>query len=595
MRTRTTPPLDNKVFGIASNLFGFGSAEIKKTIEKEVAITLLTTDKEPLTAVYPAIVEEAFAQTMDNYRKHVALKNSQYSEENAQIDEHNRMVRLYRKKDKQGQWINKLTDIQVEYSKLFIDNKRNKALNPTDYNEKVEEFCNEYGMIVQKKKLITIKYATELVFQNFLCLYNQQLMVKNKRYMQHGILDKSPLEAFKINSWKVTKLKRNDIISLPLCTKTIRNHRQRLEEFGIFTEYHFNGVNRPVEVHINPTILVVKDLQTNKILTAENQSVTSDSGKIVPEQNESTRAYINENQIKKVENSTFGDKVSLSVGRFIFFTGTPNGKEGNPTEAAAAESVKISPKSTNIPESLSDKLQNLIIHPQELAVNLADGQYNTYKPIRLEYLEREAFGGTLLKEEYRELCIQDIFKMSAKIWKNHTPYAGSWKKAINLYYQSKFLAFTGDSFNKANVFEDMKAMRWRLLWAMSWYRKNENVNPLFPSDYFDFTRKNRKEVGFEYTKQKYAEHLKYKEKAEAFKKKQEANAVRRAATINYSKKFETVVNKFFKDKMTLTELYNHVDKNFPAEFTAKLSEKIEQKAIKASEKYQFVRYDLHDF
>lgn len=585
MRTRNNQPLDNKVFGIASNLFGFGSTEIKKTIEKEVAITLLT-DKEPLTAVYPAIVEEAFAQTMDNYRKHVALKNFQCSEENGLIDEHNRVVRIFKKQ-------NQLTDIQTEYSRLFV--KNNQSLNPTDYNEKVEEFCNEYGMIVQKKKLITIKYATELVFQNFLCLYNQQLMVKNKRYMQHGILDKTPIEAFKVNSWKVTKIKRNGVTSLPVCTKTIRNHRQRLEEFGVFTEYHYAGSNRAVELHINPTILVVKDLQTNKILTSENQCVTPDEGKKVPNDNESTRTFINENQIKEVKNSTSKIKGLPSVGSFIFFTRTPNGNEGNPAEAAAAESVKVLPKSTNIPESLSDKLQSLILHPQELAVNLADGQYNSYRPIRLEYLEREAYGGTLLKEEFRELCIQDIFKMSAKIWKNRTPYAGSWKKAINLYYQSKFIAFTGNSFNKSNIFDEMKAMRWRLLWAMKWYRKNENHNPLFPSDYFDFTRKDRKEVGFEYTKQKYAEHLKYKEKAEAFKKKQEANAVRRAATINYSKKFETVVNKFFKDKMTLTELYNHVDKNFPPEFTAKLPEKIEQKAIKASEKYQFVRYDLSDF
>ena len=594
MRTKNTQPLDNKVFQVASNLFGYGNTEAKKEIEIEIAKAIIITEKLPLMAIYPAIIDEAFAQTMDNYRKHVALKNFQCEAENDLIAAHNRMVRLYRKKDKNRNWINKLTEIQVEYSRLFVENKRNKALNPTDYNEKVDSFCAEYGMLVQKKKIITIKPATELVFQNMLCLYNQQLMIKNKRFMSHGFVEKSPLEAFKLNSWKVTKLKRNDIISLPLCTKTIRNHRQRLEEFGVFVEYHFNGKNRPVEVHINPTILVVKDIQNNKIITAENQSVTLDSEKIIPQQNESTRAYINENQIKEVEKSTTILKGLPLVGSFIFFTGTPRRNKENPT-GGAAESVKVSPKSESIPNSLSDKLQNLIIHPQELAVNLADGQYNTYKPIRLEYLEQEAYHGTLLKEEYRELCIQDIFKQSAKIWKNRTPYAGSWKKAINLYYQSKFIAFTGNSFNKSNIFDEMRAMRWRLHWAMSWYRKNNTVNPLFPSDYFDFTRKKAKEVGFEYTKQKFSEHLKYKEKAEQFKKKAEADAARRGIKINYSKKFETVVNNFFKDKLTLTELYNHVEKNFPPEFSAKLHEKIEQKALKVSEKQHFVQYDLSDF
>jgi len=585
MRTRNTQPLDNKVFNLASTLFGFGTTEAKKTIEKEIAVTILVSENLPLTAVYPAVIEEAFAQTMDNYRKHIEIKNFQCNEENELIAAHNRVVRKFKKETQ-------LTEIQLEFSKLFVKNK--KALNPHDYNEEVDSFCAEYGMIVQKKKLITVKYATELVFQNLLCLYNQQLMVKNKRYMSHGIVTESPLEAFKVNSWKATKIKRNGVTSLPVCTKTIRNHRQRLEEFGVFTEYHYAGSNRAVELHINPTILVVKDLQNNKLCTSENQHVTPDSGKEVPNDNESTRTFINENQIKKVENSTIGDKVSLSVGSFIFFTRTPAGNTENLT-GGAAENVKVSVKSENIPESLSDKLQNLIVHPQELAVNLADGQYNSYKPIRLEYLRDEAYHGTLLNEEFRELCIQDIFKQSAKIWKNRTPYAGSWKKAINLYYQSKFIAFTGNSFNKANIFDEMRAMRWRLHWAMSWFRKNNTVNPLFPSDYFDFTRKNAKEVGFEYTKQKFAEHLKYKEKAEAFKKKQEANAKKRAETINYAKKFEMVVNRFFKDKMTLTELYNHVDKNFPPEFLAKLHEKIEQKALKASEKHHFVQYDLSDF
>lgn len=595
MRTRNTQPLNNQVFNIASNLFGFGNVEVKKTIEKDIAISVATEENEQLMAVYPAIIDEAFAQTMDNYRKHVATKNFQCEEENELIEAHNRVVRQFRKKDKAGNWINNLTKIQIEYSRLFVENKQNKALNPTDYNIKVDEFCAEYGMLVQKKKLITIKYATELIFQNLLCLYNQQLMVKNKRYMKHDIVTKTPLEPFKVNAWKATNLKRNDIISLPLCTKTIRNHRQRLEEFGVFTEYEFHGINRPVELQINPTILVVKDLRNNKILTAENQNVTPESGKIVPEQNDSTRPFINENQIKEVDNSTTDLKGLPSVGAFIFYTRTPSGNVGNPTEGGAAESVKVSPKSKNITNSLSDKLQELILHPQELAVNLAEGHYNSYKPIRLEYLEKEAYNGTLLREEFRELCIQDIFKMSAKIWRNRTPYAGSWKKAINQYYQNKFIAFTGNSFNKANIFDEMKAMRWRLLWAMSWFKKNSNVNPLFPADYFDFTRKNSKEVGFEYTKHKYSEHLKYKEKAAELKKKQEANANRRTAAINHSKKFETVINKFFKDKMTLTELYGYVEKNLPPQFTAKLSEKIEQKALKANEKYNFVRYSLDDF
>ena len=72
----------------------------------------------------------------------------------------------------------------------------------------------------------------------------------------------------------VTQLKRKEINSIDICTKTVRNHRQRLEEAGVFTEYHFAGRNRPVEVHINPEILTVLDMKTSKLKNDENKIVS---------------------------------------------------------------------------------------------------------------------------------------------------------------------------------------------------------------------------------------------------------------------------------------------------------------------------------
>lgn len=158
-------------------------------------------------------------------------------------------------------------------------------------------------------------------------------------------------------------------------------------------------------------------------------------------------------------------------------------------------------------ETLSEKLQALIIHPKELAERLANGEFNEYKPIRLEYLEKEAYGGILLKEEFRELCIQDILKMSAKIWENERPSVDIWDKVLELYSNNKFLAFTGNSFSKANIVEGMKALRWRLNWVLEWFQEHKDINPLPPSDYFDFRKKSKEEGGFEYSKQKYDEYL----------------------------------------------------------------------------------------
>ncbi|MFV8373992.1 hypothetical protein ACNQGC_01580 [Flavobacterium sp. GSP11] len=579
--------LDSKVFSLASKLFGFGNTiEKKKTLES-IATTVATSLQmdNRIMAVYPAISIEAFSITMDNYRKYIAGYNFKTNAENDLIDKHNANVRCFIRQ-------NELNEIQKEFSTLFVKNKQ--SLKAREYNENVDDFCKDYGMILYKKKIQTVKYATELVFQNLLHLYNSQLMKRNEQYMKLGVTAIRPIEEFKINSFLVTELKRNGINSLDLCTKTVRNHRQRLQECGVFVDYVFKGQNRPIEVHINAEILTVLDLKTSKLTIAENQCLTSESEKVLPDNNENTRTVLNEYQKKEnVKNiPLFNKEFPLVTPSYLFFTGTPASKEQNPTEGTGAESVKVL-------ETLSEKLQNLILHPQELAVNLANKEYNNYKPIDIRYLFKEAYSGTMLKEDFRELVIQDFFKTISKIYKNTTPFVGSWKKAIALYMQNKWIAFTGEAFNKASIVDDVQQMRWRAEWARKWFVKNE-FPPLFPYDYFDMTRKTSKEVGFEYTKAKWGEHLQGKAKYEALKKKQEANAVRRKVAINYAKKCENEVNRFFKNKITMPQLFDYVEKNLPVEYLEKLPKMIEKKSLKMNEKVinidtDFAQYDFSEF
>lgn len=579
--------LDSKVFSLASNLFGFGNTiEKKKTLES-IATTVATSLQldNRIMAVYPAISIEAFSITMDNYRKYIAGYNFKTYAENDLIDKHNANVRCFI-----GQ--NELNEFQKEFSILFVKNKQ--SLKAREYNENVDDFCKDYGMILYKRKIQTVKYATELVFQNLLHLYNTQLMKRNEQYMKLGVTAIRPIEEFKINSFLVTELKRNGINSLDLCTKTVRNHRQRLQECGVFVDYVFKGQNRPVEVHINAEILTVLDLKTSKLTIAENQRLISESEKVLPDNNENTRTVLNECQKKEnVKNiSLFNKEFPLVTPSYLFFTGTPASKEQNPTEGAGAENVKVS-------ETLSEKLQNLILHPQELAVNLANKEYNNYKPIDIRYLFKEAYSGTMLKEDFRELVIQDFFKSISKIYKNTTPFVGSWKKAISLYMEYKWIAFTGEAFNKSSIVDDIQQMRWRAEWARKWFVKNE-FPPLFPYDYFDMTRKTSKEVGFEYTKAKWGEHLQGKAKYEALKKKQEANAVRRKVAINYAKKCENEVNRFFKNKITMPQLFDYVEKNLPVEYLEKLPKMIEKKSLKMNEKIinidtDFAQYDFSEY
>jgi hypothetical protein len=568
MRTNVNPKLDDKVFSLASNLFGFGNTLAKKEVEQTIALPLQLDNR--IIAVYPAIIEEAFATTMDNYRKYIASYNFKTQAENELIQKHNTSVAQFCKE-------NTLTQVQIEFRKVFVLNKKN--LKPRAYNEAVNEFSNHYGLIVEKKKIQTVKYATEIVFQNLLHLYNSQLMKRNEKFIKAGINSKRPLQEFKINSFLVTELKRKEIHSIDICTKTVRNHRQRLEEAGVFVDYHFAGQNRPVEVHINPEILVILEIKTSKLKRVENQGFRCTYWNLLPDNNEITRTPLNEGKMNEnVENISHFQRSSgeALTPSNLFFTGTPNSKEEISTKGAGEKIVKVK-------NTLSEKLQEQLIHPQELAVNLANGEYFNYKPIDIRYLFKEAFSGTLTNEEFRELAIQDFFKSISKIYRFSTPFAGSWKKAINLYYQNKWIAFTGNSFNKSVLVDEIQQMRWRTEWARKWFIKNQ-FPPLFPYDYFDMTRKTSKEVGFEYTKAKWNEHLLSLTKYEALKKKQQNNSIRRIYTINHAKKCETVLNRFFKDKITYTQLYDYVQHNLPNEYLEKLPDLILKKSLKDNEK-----------
>lgn len=577
--------LDSKVFSLASNLFGFGSTAEKKTVENNIAMNVANSlqTENRIMAVYPAISMEAFSITMDSYRKYIASYNFKTTAENDLTEKHNVSVRSFLIE-------NTLSDVQKEFSKVFMS--KSSLLKARAYNEQADAFIKDHGLIIEKKKIQTVKYATELVFQNLLHLYNSQLMKRNEQYMRLGVTAVRPIEEFKINSFLVTALQRNGVTSLDLCKKTVRNHRQRLEECGVFVDYHFSGQNRPVEVHINSSILTILDLKTSKLTTVENQRVTSEIEKVLPDNNENTRTDLNEYQMNENVKNTSHDKVFPTVTPLnLFFTRTRACNRENST-GGGAENVKVL-------NTLSEKLENLVIHSQELAVNLSNHQYNNYKPIDLRILFKEAYSGTMAKENFRELVIQDFFKSISKIYRNSTPYAGSWKKAINFYMQNKFIAFTGDSFNKQSIVDDIQELRWRIEWARKWFAKNSNVTPLFPADYFDMTRKNAKEVGFEYTKSKHSEHLKSKAKYEILKKKREADGVRRKATINHAKKFENEVNRFFKDKITMPQLYDSIEKNLPVEFLEKLPQMILEKSLKISQRFvfddDFLQYNLSEF
>lgn len=551
----------------AANLFGYQPQErlpepIAKVLQNDNVVK----------AIYPAIIDEAFARTMDNYRKYVSDYNSRVKESNLAIDKHNAAVQIY-KKNKQ------LAEYEQQILRNFLIRFAN--LNAWEYNAEVDNAGETFSKFIEKQRIQPIRYATEQIFQNMLYMYNRQLMTRNSEYMRLGVKHPQPIMEFEINAYHITTIKRNEIISLDICNKTVRNHRARLTEAGIITNYTFCGSKRGVKTHINAEILEVLDLQTNKIARAENQCVTPENEKVLPNTNETTGTFLKEyNKRESATPDSCDKELPTATGSLdyknVFYRNT-GCKLKISHRGAAPETVKVS-------ETLSDKLRELIMHPQDLAEKLTAGHYNNYIPLDLRLLYKEAYGGTLTRSEYRELVIQDFFKSAAKLYRFSTAFAGSWKNAINSYMNYKFLTHNNIEFNKAIVFEDIPQLRWRLEDARKWFAKpNVVVSASYPSVYFDFTRKTKKELGFEYTMKRWERHLKYQDEQPAKKRKLERNAENRKKNINNSKKYEDAVRLFLNGKKDFNWLIEYIQNNLPVEFYNSLQYTLEslQTTIKA--------------
>lgn len=520
----------------------------------------LTEKHHQINAYFPYITKECMAMTMDNYRSYVANYNEQIIQANYDVERYNAKVQKYLLLNQKN-----LSEVQTQFSMLFV--LKNKHERTKTFNEKVEEFNNDYGFLVEKRKFQTIKYATEIVFQQLLYAYSVEIAKRTTEYIKLGTNEPTSLQKIRINSWQVATMKRNDIQAIDVCKATIRNHRERLEEAGILVDYLFRGNKKALQFNINSQILVVFDAKTGKFSNAENQTLNSGTCKKLPDSDRTTRTF--KNNIKKIENviddfleegkpSTSSKAADLSV----FLPEHPK-QISEVKTGGAAKTVKI-----------SEDLEKNIIHPQELAEKLSNGDFNNYQRIDKRVLYHEAMYGTLTREEFKKVIIQEFFCNAAKLWRGKFVFVGSWKKAINSYLEKLFLVHNGNDYfliKKELMVDKLDEMLWRINNAHRWFRKT-GINPLFPSDYFDFTRTSKQEIGFEYTKKSYQNHLKYLENKPKLAKSVKKKAEIRTNNLTQAKKFEMKVNQFFKGRISLDELTCYVEENLPVNFQQKLTD-----------------------
>ena len=525
------------------------SQHVKDTLDKKRIHVASSLNERPLRAFLPIIDAEAFAETMDKYRVYVAHINAQRKIENEEIEKYNEKCLKI-----------KLDNVQKTFESVFI--KKHKSLTGKLYNDKVDEFFTEKGIVTLKKKLHIIKYQSELVFQNILHEYSQQLRQNTKVFKELGIEQERPLKMLEINSLKIALLERNGIKSIPVSNETIKNHRKHLLDAGVFFDYTFSGHKRGVKVHINPEILTVLDLKTEKLTTLENQSVILRTAKSFCNNKEVTVTQLDKSNIKEnVNNNSLGKGTASPDNSFALYNNTTSQVKEKQTEGRP-ENVKF-----------SENLENLIEDKISFCNNLKLGKYNNYVPIDIRYLYHESKYGTIPREQFKELVIQDFFKSLARIYKKTSPYFGSWLQAYNLWMDKKLMANNGNLYHKDLMVDKLQEYRWRLNHASKWFTKYD-VRPLFPNQYLDMTRTNPKEIGFEYTRKAFLKHkndLKHRIENENVII---LNAKKRKERINYSRKFDLIISRFMNNRISLNDTFDYIKNNLPEQFRQKFTEKL---------------------
>ncbi|WP_130735494.1 hypothetical protein [Flavobacterium sp. J27] len=494
---------------------------------------------------------------MDKFRVYVDAINAKRKKENQAIAKHNEECKTIT-----------LNEAQQTLKTVFL--KKYKTYSATNYNKEVEVFMEEKGIVLPKKKLHIIKYPTELVFQNILHEYAQQLKQHTKVVQDLGIMDERPLKMLEINSVKIAQLERNGIKSIPVTNETIKNHRKHLIDAGVFFDYTFCGHKRGVKVHLNPEILVVLDLKTEKLTTLENQLVTTRTAKSFGNTKEVTVTQVDNTKIKENVNNNSLEKGTASPDpSFAFYSNTTSQLNDFQTRAAA-KTVKVS---ENLEKLIEDKLT--------FCNNLAQGVYNNWIPIDIRCLHLEAKQGTISREEFKELHIQEQLKSLAKLYKNSNskPYFGSWLKAYDLLLQYQFLNPNGHLYHKDLMVDKQQEYRWRINHANKWFTKT-GVRPLFPHQYLDPTRTTPKEVGFAYTKKAFLKHKKDIQDRMNTENVIILNAKKRKERINYAKKFDLVIRRFMNNRLSLNDTFDYIKNNLPEQYQTKFTEKLLNYSIK---------------
>ncbi|OAB79733.1 hypothetical protein [Cochleicola gelatinilyticus] len=566
---------------------------LKKNVTRSVA--------SPNTFAHPVITKEAHKATLDNYRKYVAAYNDQLKAINKDIRHYNKNVEKFIEK-------NPVTENKILLLKLFTSKYHHYKNNA--YNKEVENFNDTHGLYIKKLPFQTVKPLSLQVFEAFLHGFTVQLQAQVKIFRQIGKTTPTTLPKMSINPYEISCQQRKGTLNLDLCGKTIRNHRERLEQAGVLIEKEYRGTSRPVKFAINPKILVVFEGYTPKTQNAENQFINSDERNVLPHTKVDTRSFKDKLEIKGNVNKHSRDKENssnlLSNLKYYKVTQTQEGEKNSPAQnfnTKPGEKIPIHPKAVDafrakkanraakietsgaliskigvsaaavpaentVHDQLTEKWLNQIDNRFDLAGKLSQGVYNYYTPIATEDLRKMERSPGIDSEDFREIVIQDFIRSAAQLNRYDQAGAGSWGLAIkHIDKQFGCLRFTGKVTSKSDCYSKLMEFRYRLRRAVSWFNKRNWKAVRYASDYFDPLNDLPCDVAWKYTEKFWTKELKRQQDNSAARKKKAFQAAAKKEALIQDKKenekLDRAIRKYFNKTYSLEQLTEYVTKQLP--------------------------------
>jgi len=526
-----------------------------------------------IPAVIPAILQKQAIykaqrlEMLNNYRRYVqayndniATYNEQVAKENAKvytfIEQHNLHRAAAAAQENFKERIGKVSIYEYNKAATLTNTTTQKPIIPLLKHTKVAK-------------------SSEHIFALLLFAYAMQIDQKNNILERCGATTTRGIQKVEVNPYELANTVIDGVNTLPYHTNTIRNHITRLRDAGILINYEFRGHAKPVNYHINSAILEIFDEIPRKNINAENQVVKSEILQTLYHKRIDTRTIKDKNNIIVPVDNTAQLKELIKQ--------LPSGNNKNINDKNTQEHVQKNTNqgpaaAENIPE-ITRFLETKIEDEHEFCAQLSKNHYKNYRFTHRKHFEHELYRGVMDADAFRELLIQTFIKISAPIWKDASNInAGCWYNAYQLINETMLINPNGSTPSKQVLMYQFDNLVYRITWAKRFYNKFENYRALYPSLYFDPTRKTKKSGGFAYTLNALKKHQVHHENRQKRKEALNKAANRRNYKYHAIELVERKIKAVKNNRATMLELCDYVSNNahIPQEVKSNLPKYIER-------------------